>query len=104
MAVRKSSIYRKNATGMRALVNSAEVGGAMAQAAERGKEFAENISPRRTGKYASSFEVVETKVTVGGETRAGAQLSNTDPKAPFVEWGHGGKHVLQRAVDEIEKG
>lgn len=75
------------------LASSSGVVGAMADAAEIGRAYAESIAPRETGEYADSFEVV----TEAGE----AQLVNTSDHAVYVEW-HDGFHVLAQAADRIE--
>jgi hypothetical protein len=77
---------------------------AMKSRAERGKVFAESIAPVDTGEYAASFEVESG--THGGlhGDRAYATLKNTDPAAPYVEFGNGhdnGEHVLTRALDAM---
>lgn len=95
------------------LARTPEIGAAMQAAADRGRTWAEQNAPTRTGKYARSFTVEPMVVTVAGKRRNGAALVNTAtrtqggsdyPYAWAVEWGQDGKHVLQRSVDVIEKG
>ena len=75
------------------LAESAGVTGAMADAAEVGRAYAESIAPRDTGEYAGAFAVVTTASEV--------QLVNTSDHAIYVEW-HDGFHVLAQAADRIE--
>lgn len=93
--------YRRNAAGMRQLLNSGGMTQGMRTAAERGRRYAESISPRSSGRYAAGFAVSEDSATVRGERRAAARLSNSAPYSPAVEKRH---RVLGRTVDEIERG
>lgn len=77
------------------LGHSHGVEGALQDAAEIGRSYAETIAPRATGGYAAAFEVV----TEGDEV----QLVNTSDHAIYVEW-HDGFHVLSQAADAIEGG
>lgn len=68
-----------------------------------GAAFAQSISPRRTGDYASSFEVEAGSVRVAGQQRPGARLVNTSAHAIPVEWGKHGHHVLGRTLAELRR-
>lgn len=59
---------------------------AMLARAEAGKAYAEGIAPRRTGKYAGSFEA-SAGVRDGARRRAYGRLANTDSKALHLEFG-----------------
>lgn len=94
--------YRPDPRGTAALGRSAEVGRAMEAAAEVGKADAIRRAPRRTGRYAASFEVQPAEV-VGGrrnERRAGAILRNTTDYALAVE---GQSRTLREAARAIEE-
>lgn len=88
-----------NRAALPALAATPQMQHAMVEAAQRGKTWAEQNSPRRTGEYARSFEV--QPATIDGT--AGARLVNTSDHAVYVEWANG-THVLARAVDAIEGG
>lgn len=91
--------YRPDDVGMRTLANSAPMLRGMLAAAARGKRYAERISPRVSGAYAASFEIVPDVHTKTGRQRVAARLSNGAAYAPAVERRH---RVLSRTVDEIE--
>ena len=95
------------------LARTPEIAAVAVSAAERGREWAQANAPRDSGTYARAFEVEPMAVSVSGKRRAGAALINTAsrtqggrdyPYAWAVEWGQAGKHILQRAIDAIEKG
>lgn len=90
--------YRPSDTGWAKIANSSEMQALTRRVAERGKQYAQSISPESGDgvdvPYKESFEV-ET-VTVKdfgrkGSTRAGAVLRNTARHAAAVEWGN--KHT-----------
>ena len=95
--------YEKDIRGTNELMTSPEMLAVMVAAAEAGKEFAERVSPRRTGDYAGSFRI-ETDLRGGPQhNRAEARLVNDSDHAAAVEWlNHGGERVLGRTVDVIE--
>jgi hypothetical protein len=43
-------------------------------------------SPHDTGEYSASFRV-ETGIRPGSKPRAESKVINSDPAAPYVEWG-----------------
>lgn len=95
--------YKLNHTAFREeLLNAPWMVEEMRKRAERGKAYAEQIAPVDTGQYAASFEVESgTHGGIHGD-RAWALLSNSDPAAPYVEFGNGhdhGEHVLLRTMD-----
>lgn len=104
-------VFKPNDAGFRAMAVSPEVRAVVVAEAERAKTIAEGLAQefRRTGRYASSFEV--TSETVKLTTRAGAhdvaagQLTNRAPYAAAVEWGnsHDRKphRVLGRTLDAM---
>lgn len=94
-----ATAFVPNSGAVQALAAAPQMQQAMVTSAERGQVWAEANSPRRTGEYASSFEV--QAATIDG--MAGARLINTSPHAVYVEWANG-THVLARAVDAIEGG
>lgn len=105
--------YVPNPAFVPAMSRSPQLSVAMSQAAQRGLRWAQAHAPRDTGTYAQSFRVEPAVVTVHGKPANGARLVNdatrTRGSAPYgyafaVEYGRGAKHVLQRAVDAIEKG
>ncbi|WP_435199571.1 hypothetical protein [Janibacter sp. GS2] len=91
--------FRPASNAVRQLSSTSRMREAMVTRTEAGQRWAEANAPRRTGEYASSFEV--RPATIDG--KAGAVLVNTAAHAVFVEWANGA-HVLTRAVDAIEKG
>jgi hypothetical protein len=85
------------------MASQASIGQAMVEAAERGQAYAESISPVLTGDYRNSFHVRPAIVGQGLNRRAGAILENTSHHAFEVEYTDDFR-VLQRTVDEIERG
>lgn len=109
----RDSGFQPNRSFMQQLAVSPGVSRVVQAAGRRGQAWAESNAPARSGTYRESFAVVAGMVTVSGKKRAGANLVNratrqqggsSYPYAWAVEWGRGGKHVLQRAIDVIEKG
>jgi len=79
-----------NSAGFAAMALGPEVRHVLMEVGKKGKAFAESISPRDTGEYASSFELVEgTTLTFGRTPHAEVLLRNTAPYAAAVEWGNG---------------
>jgi hypothetical protein len=94
----KRVTYKPDFKGVGQLLRSSDVQHVCVAAAERGKTYAESISPVRTGEYRRSFLVVP----VMAKDRSGAKLINTSGHATAVEWILGFR-VLGRTVDYIEK-
>lgn len=97
-----SGHFKVNNSGMKQITRTMGRDATMA-AAEKGARWARQNAPVRTGEYRDSFRVVPAMVKVSGELRQGAKLVNTSDHAWHVEWGYGAKHVLQRAIDVIER-
>lgn len=94
--------YTASYSGLRELMKGPEMQALVREVAEKGKAFAEGISPEKTGEYKSSFEVTVT--SSGGVNppgaRAEAQLANTSDHAVNVEW-QDNFHVLGRTLDYL---
>lgn len=96
--------YQPDIRGTNDLMTSPEMVALMAAAAEKGKEFAKSISPRRTGDYVDSFKVETTAKGGPKRNRAEARLVNDSDHATDVEWiNHGGERILGKTVDFIEE-
>jgi hypothetical protein len=98
--------YKLRPAAFRAeVLNAAGMVAEMRSRAERVKAAAEAIAPADTGQYAASFTV--SSGTGGGvhRDRAYAKVRNSDPAAPYVEYGNGregtAQHVMQRAKDAL---
>lgn len=79
-----------NNAGFAAMAVGPEIRHALMEVGKKGKAFAESISPRDTGRYADSFELVEdTTLTFGRSPHAEVILRNTAPYAAAVEWSNG---------------
>jgi hypothetical protein len=107
--------YRANYQGTGELMNGPEMQAMLRQVAEKGKAYAESISPvgqapydKHPGEYKESFEV--TAQAHGGfhGDRAEAQIVNTSNHAAAVEWGNSayppwahGYHVLARTASAL---
>jgi hypothetical protein len=95
--------YVPDRAGTNELMTSPKMLAGMVAAAEKGRAFAESISPRATGEYARSFTIESTRRGGPSRDRAEARLVNTAPHAAAVEWvNNGGERVLGRTVDFIE--
>ena len=95
-----------NHGALSAMVSTPLMAAAMRERAQFGLEFARAEATRRAfdkGEYAAAFEVSDAIVKVNGLNRSVAYLTNTDPKAWAVEWGHGGHHIMQQTVDVMTK-
>lgn len=107
--------YRADYKGTRELMNSPEMVSVMREVAEKGKPFAESISPvgvppddSHPGNYRDSFEVTaQAHGGVHGD-RAEAQLINTSEYAAALEWRNAafppyahGYHVLKRTAEAL---
>ncbi len=81
--------YRANYKGIGEMLCSQVMPANMHGRAGRVAVRAEATAPRRTGDYASSFQV-SSGVRAGGRTRrAYGRVTNTDPKARLLEYGTG---------------
>lgn len=104
--------YKPSYPGLRALMNGPEMQAMLRQVAEKGKTYAESISPvgvppedRHPGEYKASFAVdARANGGVHGD-RAEAKIVNTSVYAAALEWGNGayppyahGYHVLNRTA------
>ena len=76
---------------------SDDMQGAMVEAAQRGIDYAQGISPYVTGDYAGHFEVTPTRF----DTRKGAVIENTSDHAAAVEWGQD-RHILGQTLAKME--
>lgn len=94
--------YKPDFAGTNGLMNSPEMQEAMRSAAEKGRAFAESVSPERTGEYRASFSVSARAHGGAHEDRAEATLVNNSPHAARVEW-QDGYHVLARTADFISR-
>lgn len=95
--------YTPDIAGTGRLMKGPEMQEMVRSAAEKGKAFAESISPVETGEYKSSFRVEVTAhggTGVGGD-RAQANLINDSDHATDVEWVDN-YHVLARTADYIQ--
>lgn len=106
--------YKASYPGTGQLMNGPEMQEVLRQVAEKGKAFAEGISPvgnppdPHPGEYKASFEV--TTQSHGGlkGDRAEAQIVNTSEYAAALEWGNSahppfahGYHVLGRTAGQL---
>lgn len=96
--------FKPNQAGFRELAVSAGVRRVLAEIAEKGKAYAEAISPYDVtpddeGHYRDSFEVREETVHWSGRwpgPRAAARLQNTAAYAAAVEYGYEGRAAAPR--------
>ena len=105
--------YRPSRAGVAKFLRSPQISAALLAIAENGKTYAESISPRETGDYASSWKVSRSTFTVKGEPRAAAKLENTSGHAAAVEFGYAGRanrpgqsrhRVLGRTLEHMRRG
>jgi hypothetical protein len=95
--------YRKDLRAFNRFMNSPGIQRAMVSVAEKGKTYAEQISPVKSGDYRRHFHAEPVDHAGKHGDRAGAKLYNDAEYAPAVEWRL--KHrVLGRAVDHMERG
>ncbi|PRX95573.1 HK97 gp10 family phage protein [Allonocardiopsis opalescens] len=87
--------YGQDIRKTRKLMRSPEMQALLGEIAEQGRRYAESISPRDSGTYATAFTVEAG----AADDRAEAVLRNTAPYAPQVEIRH---RVLGRTVDRLE--
>jgi hypothetical protein len=95
--------YRPDFGAFRRFMNGPEIQAVMVQIAEKGKTYAEQISPTETGDYRSHFHAEPVDHAGPRGDRAGARLYNDSDHAPAVEW-RWGYRVLGRTVDHMEHG
>ena len=98
----KRVTYTPNIKGVRQMLNGPEMQRMCVSAAEKGRTYAESISPVRTGEYRRGFRVEALRNAGRRGDRAGAKLGNYASDAAAVEWRLGFR-VLGRTVDYIEK-
>ncbi len=79
--------FEMDRKGMREVARGKELRAAVRIIAERGKAYAESISPERSGNYKRSFQVAMSRVMVAGMRRVAAKVVNTDPAAVPIEVG-----------------
>lgn len=91
--------YQKSSKGTVELMTSAEMLALMMTAAERGKGFAEEVSPKVTGDYAGNFRTEGVKRGGPRKDRAECLLINDADYATAVELRHA---VLGHTVDFIK--
>lgn len=97
---------RFNQRAFDAMAVGPDVRSACREVVEKGKAYAESISPVDSGEYRDSFEVREETIRFAGKPRATAVLENTAKHSAAVEWGNqatrGQKHrVLGRTLDAL---
>lgn len=92
--------YTPNHEGVAELLVSEGMKAGMVEHVVPMKVVAEAISPVRTGEYKASFQINSGVIDIHGP-RAYAELENTSPHWPHVEYGDGNtpRHrVLGRAL------
>lgn len=103
--------FKLNKRGIAACAVGPELRDAVHDIAASALPYAELISPRDTGEYSTSWEVVDTIVTDIGHPlkmpRAAAHLANTSEHAILVEVGNGSPasdphRVLSKVLDWID--
>lgn len=95
--------YRRDSRGLQALLTSTAMQDAVVEVAEDAAAFARSIAPRRTGKYADSFEVERAEFPGPGSPRKGAVVANTSEHAAAVEWGQN-RHILGQTLARFNDG
>ena len=96
--------YKANIKGTNVLMHAKEMEQHLRLEAQKGKQYAEAIAPRRTGRYASSFRVSSSRSGAGRwADRAAAYLYNDSDHAILVEY-EDDYRVLGTVVDIIENG
>ena len=95
--------YSPDIGAFRKFMNSPGIQRATVQVAEKGKAYAEQISPVETGDYRSRFHAEPVDHAGPRGDRAGAKLYNDSDHAAAVEW-HLKHRVLGRTVDHMEHG
>lgn len=99
--------YVRNSAGLQQLLEGEPMGHAMTQIAHDGLAIFETIAPRRTSRYATSAEVIET-IDAAPIPRRVANLVASAEHAATVEWGnrrgHDPHHTLAHVADTLESG
>ena len=95
--------YRADIGAFRKFMNSPGIQAVMVKVAEKGKAYAEQISPVETGDYHGHFHVEPVDHAGLRGDRAGAKLYNDSDHAAAVEW-RLKYRVLGRTVDHMEHG
>ena len=93
--------FRADHAGIERFLRSEELQRALEKFAERGKDYAEQIAPVRTGRYRDSFRV---RTGVGQRGLAYARLENTAPYAIYLEYGTrymARQRILGRSIDAM---
>lgn len=85
--------WRRTATGTEIRAALLAVGG-------KALAYADSISPRRTGEYASSFKLVTASTILANRWRAAVRLENTSGHALLVE-NRDGHHVFRRTLEYL---
>ncbi len=83
--------FQMDRSGMREVARNPVLRGQVRAIAQKAKIYAETISPRETGAYASSFQIDMSRIMVRGMRRIAARLVNTDPAAIAIEVGTSGR-------------
>ena len=95
--------YTPDLTAFRQFMNSPGIKAAMVAVADKGKTYAEQISPVASGEYRRHFRTGPVDHAGPRGDRAGAKLLNDSDHATEVEWKL--RHrVLGRTVDHMERG
>lgn len=103
MAKKPRIDYQPNTRGTGTLLRTSEMAAVVTGAAEKAKAYAEQISPRCTGRYAASFRVETTRRGGPRRDRVEARLINDTSYAWAVEFVNHNGRVLGRVVDFIER-
>lgn len=82
------AVYRPSKAGWDAIALSPQIQAACVAEAERGKPFAQSISPVRSGEYKSRFRVEPATVAFRRGPRVAARLVNDAKHAAAVEFGN----------------
>ncbi len=109
MAATSRPTYRGNYSGIGRMMQRPWMQRGVRKSAVQMREAAEANSPRESGEYASSFDIVPLwkNIPFKGKPRmrAGARLVNTSDHARHVEYGNGGTPryaVLHKAIDTMK--
>ncbi len=93
--------FRADRDGIARLERSEKLQKALARFAERGKDYAQQIAPVRTGRYRDAFRV---RTGIGESGRAYARLENPVHYAIYLEYGTRymrRQRILGRSVDAM---
>lgn len=100
---RATITYEPDFAGIGELLTSAEMEATMRAAAEKGAAYARSISPRDSGRYASSWRVDSTSRGGPRRNRAEGYVYNDARHWWTVEYVNK-ERVFARTVDHIERG